>query len=155
MCASIPNACLFSADAYSKGNLIYLGLLTDRVPVVGRFMPSHIEGNAQPIPFGEVFDLPRLRRALGRPIVEWDDVKDIDSPEYDVLGCWNLWAVVMPGVDSHPRESASPEYIKLGTFPSRLPFFPQGVELPCEKIYHIPRHQVGSRCIQKTKPTNT
>jgi hypothetical protein len=35
-------------------NLIYLGLITDRVPIIAEFIPSHIGGHVPPIPFGQV-----------------------------------------------------------------------------------------------------
>jgi hypothetical protein len=76
-------------------------------------MPSHIRGNAEAIRFGDVFDLPKLRRALGKPVIEWDDVRDVDSPNYDILGCWNLWAVVNKDIES-PRGSYLTEWIGLG-----------------------------------------
>lgn len=56
-------------------NLIYLGLITDRVAIIPEFIPSHIGGHVPPIPFGEVFDVPRLRNELGKPVLEWREVK--------------------------------------------------------------------------------
>lgn len=54
---------------------MYLGLITDRVPIIAEFIPSHIGGHVPPIPFGEVFDVPRLRKELGKPVLEWREVK--------------------------------------------------------------------------------
>ena len=56
-------------------NLIYLGQITDRVPVIGLFTPSHIGGDAPPIAFGEVFNVSRFIKDSGIPIIEWDDVR--------------------------------------------------------------------------------
>jgi hypothetical protein len=61
-------------------NLIYLGLITDRVPVLPVFLPSHYMLNSygdehSPLPFGDVFDLSHLRKAIKKPVLEWRDIK--------------------------------------------------------------------------------
>jgi hypothetical protein len=56
-------------------NLLYLGLITERVPVIPYFTPTHVGGNAPTLAFGDVFDLPRLQKAIGAPILEWHQVK--------------------------------------------------------------------------------
>ncbi|TFY82083.1 hypothetical protein EWM64_g1930 [Hericium alpestre] len=78
----------------AKGNLIYLAMITERVPIIGRFIPSHIGGDAGDVAFGEVFDVDLLSQAIGMPILEWDDVKDPFSKEIDELGCWSIWQAV-------------------------------------------------------------
>jgi hypothetical protein len=48
----------------------------------------------------EVFDLPRLSSALGLPLVEWPDAKDLAGPDIEVeqLGCWSVReAIFAPG----------------------------------------------------------
>lgn len=97
----------------AQGNLIYLGLITDRVPIIPQFTPSHIGGHVPPISFGQVFDLPRLRRLLGKPVLEWLDVKNTSLGSVDELGCWNLWESVQYR-ESHPRGSVTTEHLKLG-----------------------------------------
>lgn len=74
-----------------QGNLIYLGLLTQRVPILPPFAPSHIGHNQRLVPFGEVFDVPRLSKAIHVPLVEWHEVKDVESTHDDSLGCWSVW----------------------------------------------------------------
>ncbi|KZT30814.1 hypothetical protein NEOLEDRAFT_1174185 [Neolentinus lepideus HHB14362 ss-1] len=64
-------------DVMTAANLIYLGLITDRTPIVPPFTPSHIGGDVPPIPFGEVFNVSRLAQALGTPVLEWHDVKEV------------------------------------------------------------------------------
>jgi hypothetical protein len=76
---------------FAQGNLIYLGIITDRIPIIPKFTPSHIGGDAANLPFGEVFDVPRLSSLIGMPVVEWTDVKQQSSTEIDVLGCWSVW----------------------------------------------------------------
>ncbi|KAJ7738979.1 hypothetical protein B0H16DRAFT_1729655 [Mycena metata] len=72
-------------------NLIYVARLTERVPIVPRFRPVHIEGeNVSHIDFGAVFDLPRLQQELRTPILEWNEVKDIASNIVEDLGCWDI-----------------------------------------------------------------
>jgi hypothetical protein len=55
------------------------------------FSPSHIGGDADNLPFGEVFDVPRLASELGVPVVEWSDVKQKNSHEVEDLGGWAVW----------------------------------------------------------------
>ena len=94
-------------------NLVYLATLTDRVPVVGMFTPSHIGGDVPPILFGEVFDVPRFIEESGIPLVEWYEVKDPESGVIDELGCWNVWEAVQYNEHS-PRGSVVPSWLKLG-----------------------------------------
>ncbi|KAG6334538.1 hypothetical protein ID866_4554 [Astraeus odoratus] len=71
------------------GNLLYLALITERVPILPRFLPSHGDrGKALPIPFSHVFNVSRLSEDLRIPILEWDQVKDVNSDTLDELGCW-------------------------------------------------------------------
>jgi hypothetical protein len=115
-----------------QGNLIYLALITDRVPIIGQFTPSHI-GAAPSIKFGEVFDVPRLRKSLGRPILEWHEVKDEFSQEYDEIGCWNVWQAVQYR-EKMPRKSSITDIVKLGAYTSFG--FPPGFECAYQ-IYRI------------------
>ncbi|KAJ7492477.1 hypothetical protein FB451DRAFT_1388863 [Mycena latifolia] len=93
-------------DVMTYMNLIYLGLITDRVPIIPEFIPSHIGGHVPSIPFGEVFDVPRMRNALGKPVLEWRDVKDPNSTFIDEIGCWNIWEAVQYR-EAYPRRSRS------------------------------------------------
>jgi hypothetical protein len=93
-------------------NLIYLALITDRIPILSWFNPSHI-GSAPPVFFGTVFDLPRLRRSLGRPVLEWRDVKHPNDSDIEVLGCWNTWETVQTN-EPKPRWTIMPEQLNLG-----------------------------------------
>lgn len=74
-----------------QGNTVYLALITGRIPVMPPFTPSHIGGDAENIPFGEVFDVPRLRSLINSPVVEWHDLKARESDELEHLGCWSIW----------------------------------------------------------------
>ncbi|KAJ7676518.1 hypothetical protein DFH06DRAFT_1466020 [Mycena polygramma] len=76
-------------------NLIYLAILTQRVPIMPFFSPTHIVEGGN-IDFGDVFDLPRLRKEIGKPVLEWWQVKDRNSTSVDPLGCWNVWQAVSP-----------------------------------------------------------
>lgn len=98
-------------------NLIYLGIITDRVPIIAMFTPSHIGGDAPVITFGEVFDIPRFIEETGTPLLEWLDVKDPDSEVTDTLGCWNVWEAVQ-SYETHAREGWVPMWLNLGEFPS-------------------------------------
>jgi hypothetical protein len=93
-------------------HLIYLALITDRIPILSWFNPSHI-GTAPSVYFGEVFDLPRLRRSLGIPVLEWRDIKHPNESDTEVLGCWNTWESVQRS-ENKPRKSLMPQQLKLG-----------------------------------------
>lgn len=69
-------------------------MISSRIPILPPFPPSlsHIGKGGKYINYGEVFDLPRLRRSLRTPILEWKDVKQEGSPVVDALGCWSIWA---------------------------------------------------------------
>ncbi|KAJ7053007.1 hypothetical protein C8F01DRAFT_1261182 [Mycena amicta] len=71
-------------------HLIYLARLTERVPILPRFRPANSNANVRDIDFGEVFDLERLRSQLRTPILEWKDVKDVQSDKLEELGCWDI-----------------------------------------------------------------
>ncbi|KAF7311040.1 hypothetical protein HMN09_00647500 [Mycena chlorophos] len=107
-------------DVYTYINLIYLGLITDRIPVVPMFIPSHVGGHVPPIPFGEVFDVPRLRNLLGTSVLEWRDVKDVASPEIDDIGCWNIWESVQYR-EAFPRRSRIPDDLNLDISYTKTP----------------------------------
>ena len=102
-------------------NLIYLGVLTSRVPIIAMFTPSHIGGDAETIPFGEVFDIPRFIKESGIEIVEWRDVKQLPTTEVEDIGCWNIWESVQYN-EHFPRRSAIPEWLGLGASHSLLLF---------------------------------
>ncbi|KAI0068090.1 hypothetical protein BV25DRAFT_1793181 [Artomyces pyxidatus] len=89
-------------DVMTYGNLIYLAMITQRVPIIGNFTPSHIGGDAGTVPFSEVFDIDYLSKAIGSPVLEWSDVKDPTSEEIDDLGCWSVWQAVQTR-ESEPR----------------------------------------------------
>ncbi|KAJ7138652.1 hypothetical protein C8R46DRAFT_1361718 [Mycena filopes] len=72
-------------------NILYVARLTGRVPIIPRFRPVHlVDNNVAHLDFSDVFDLPRLRRELDTPVLEWRDVKDLGSDEVEELGCWDL-----------------------------------------------------------------
>ncbi|KAK7695288.1 hypothetical protein QCA50_002478 [Cerrena zonata] len=107
-------------DVMTYANLIYLGQITDRVPVIGLFTPSHIGGDAPPIAFGEVFNVSRFIEDSSIPIVEWDDVKNPDSEVVEDLGCWNIWEAVQY-YEHHPRGSTVPDWVGLDISYTRGP----------------------------------
>ncbi|KAK7064106.1 hypothetical protein R3P38DRAFT_2491061 [Favolaschia claudopus] len=107
-------------DVMTYINLIYLALITDRVPIIPEFIPSHIGGHVPPIPFGEVFDVPRLRKLLGRPVLEWREVKHPNSTFIDDLGCWNVWEAVQYR-EAFPRRSRIPNDLSLDISYTKAP----------------------------------
>jgi hypothetical protein len=105
-------------------NLIYLGIITDRIPVLPPFTPSHINIGAShrvpPIDFGNIFDVPRLAKLLDKPILEWRDVKDEESDDWDSLGCWNIWEAVQDE-QRFPRPSEAPDSLALDISYTSMP----------------------------------
>ncbi|KAJ7230244.1 hypothetical protein GGX14DRAFT_410216 [Mycena pura] len=89
-------------DVIAIMNLVYLGLITDRVPILPHHTSIHLD-NAPRLPFSDVFDLPRLRRALDKPI--------LDSIPDD-LGCWSVWSSVQ-GDEKKPRWSPVPTKLNI------------------------------------------
>jgi hypothetical protein len=70
--------------------------LTERVPIVGQFTPSHIGGGAGNALFSEVFDIDYLSDKIGMPVLEWHEVKDLSTQAHEIetIGCWSLWQAV-------------------------------------------------------------
>ncbi|KAJ7125778.1 hypothetical protein C8R43DRAFT_1075303 [Mycena crocata] len=108
----------FTNDLMSQINLIYLSLLTERVPILTPFSPIHHQHGAPTVPFGDVFDLPRLQKAVGIPILEWGQVKNAESKVVDSLGCWDLggrhgphWTLKL-GETSDTSYTPAPSWIK-------------------------------------------
>ncbi|KAJ7654723.1 hypothetical protein B0H17DRAFT_956880 [Mycena rosella] len=109
-------------DVITFINLVYLGLITDRVAILPVFMSTHLPGNAPALHFGEVFDLPRLRRALGKPVLEWREVKQPNSPILDDIGCWNIWESVQYR-ENAPRHSNVPWKLNLDISYTKTPYW--------------------------------
>ena len=133
--------------------MIYLAMLTSRVPVIPPFT-SEIGGDRVPIPFSEIFDLPYLRHKLRIPVLEWSDIKDTalaantDAP-HDELGCWNLWQVQSIVADG-PRASFSTDTLGLGTVALELP---EGFAHEYRQISRIPVDRSGSNSYQASNTT--
>ncbi|KAF9041764.1 hypothetical protein BDZ89DRAFT_1060126, partial [Hymenopellis radicata] len=101
-------------DVMTMANMIYLGVITERVPILPPFTPSHVlqDGEAWVLPFGEVFDVPRMQKAMNIPILEWHDVKRDEDGERDELGCWNIWEATQHR-EAFPRYSNIPDFLNL------------------------------------------
>lgn len=77
-------------------------MLTERVPIIGTFTPSHIGGDAGDVLFSEVFDIEYLSKTIGVPVLEWREVKNSSSQEIEDIGCWSVWQAVQTR-ESEPR----------------------------------------------------
>ncbi|CAK5271135.1 unnamed protein product [Mycena citricolor] len=119
----------FTNDVMLYMNLIYLSILTERVPVIPYFVPTHVgQSETGPvIAFGDVFDVARLEKAIRKPILEWGDIKDLGSTKIDTLGCWNVWEAVSPA-NKGPHWTLAPERMKLDisytTAPESIKLYP-------------------------------
>ncbi|KAJ7230252.1 hypothetical protein GGX14DRAFT_410269 [Mycena pura] len=114
--------------------LVYLGLLTDRVSVLPLHTSTHLPGEGPPLMVSEVFDLPRLRMALGKPVLEWQDVKQANSSVLDDIGCWDVWSTV--GGDKGPRPSSVTQKLNLDISYTKTPFW--------IKLYPDQKHDLHS-----------
>ncbi|KAJ7780327.1 hypothetical protein DFH07DRAFT_470175 [Mycena maculata] len=127
----------FTNQMIAYMNLVYLGLITERVPIIPRFTSSrHTTSDTPDLDFGEVFDIPRLQEAINLPILQWSQVKDPDSQFVDDLGCWNTQNSIFYSSDRnfHPPGSlkldvsytTAPEWIR---YPTELqhPTFPHAL----------------------------
>ncbi|KAH6918153.1 hypothetical protein BKA70DRAFT_1089311 [Coprinopsis sp. MPI-PUGE-AT-0042] len=127
-------------DVMTYINLIYVGVLTDRIPIIGPFVPSHLPHDVGTIPFDEVFDLPRLQEEMKMHVVQWSEVKQNTSEEYDGLGCWNTWEVSTPN-DHKPRYSPVPDLLKLDLSytkaPDHIRLFPDASNEPFLKFWGV------------------
>lgn len=87
------------------GNLVYLSILTDRIPVLPPFAPTHVGEEVAPmLPFGEVFDVPRLSQSLRQPVLEWRDLKtESTMKEQEIIGCWDVWSSEAGQSDARTR----------------------------------------------------
>ncbi|KIO19390.1 hypothetical protein M407DRAFT_223117 [Tulasnella calospora MUT 4182] len=86
-------------------------MLSDRVAIIPPLTPdlAHVGGKPKQVPpinFGEIFDIPRLRKELNWPVLEWSEVKKaaydvplsyettpMDGVVMDELGCWGVRTV--------------------------------------------------------------
>ncbi|KAJ7173651.1 hypothetical protein C8R46DRAFT_119249 [Mycena filopes] len=84
----------FTNQVIAYMNMIYLGLVTERIPIIPRLIPINMPPNSTELDFGEVFDIPRLQKAIGLPILEWPQVKVPHSNVVDDLGCWSVLDMV-------------------------------------------------------------
>jgi hypothetical protein len=96
-----------------QANMIYLARITDRVPVIPPFVPLHIGEDAGSLPFGDVFNITRLSRAIESPVVQWSDVKKPGSRIMDEVGCWDIWQPTQYE-EQEPRDSRMPRQLNLG-----------------------------------------
>ncbi|KAF9567935.1 hypothetical protein CPC08DRAFT_626000 [Agrocybe pediades] len=118
----------FTNQFMSYVNMIYMGLVSERIPIVPPFGPDHhIPHDAGIIPFGDIFNLSRAREAMHMPILEWRDLKHLPSlksgqappaEEREQLGCWST----RPGNNPNPlRVSSVVDHLKLDISYTRIP----------------------------------
>ncbi|KZT51339.1 hypothetical protein CALCODRAFT_487998 [Calocera cornea HHB12733] len=103
-------------DVIAVTHLLFLAHLSGRVPVLPRFTPTHFPKSAGTMRFSDIFDIPRLERALNMPILEWDDIKiaheNVSYVPREDLGCWSSW---MAGGEENnqPRDTENPKLLGL------------------------------------------
>lgn len=94
-------------------HLLWHAILTRRVAVLPPFKALHIGQEEANLPFGEIFDVPRLSSALGIGVIEWRDLKQPVGSDDDVeqIGCWSTH---MAHHDGRPIHSATEGTLGLG-----------------------------------------
>ncbi|KLO06788.1 hypothetical protein SCHPADRAFT_1002133 [Schizopora paradoxa] len=116
-------------------NGIYLALLTNRTIVLAPFSPSHVVSSAGLIQFSSIFDIQRLSVALSGagnapsssihapqfPIIEWSDLRNVDSPVTDEIGCWSPWMLGSSSWMDQPVPRDNPVGDALGLDISYMP----------------------------------
>ncbi|KAG9040688.1 hypothetical protein FS837_000313, partial [Tulasnella sp. UAMH 9824] len=126
----------FTNDYMVWCNMIYLAVMTRRIPILGPLLPLelHLGAGGNTIDFGEIFDLPRLSEAIQTPILQWSDVKKAlyNSPldydrddtesgaEMDFIGCWSVWPTVNKN-EKEPHGSGLPWFLHLGIVWTQAP----------------------------------
>ncbi|KZO99653.1 hypothetical protein CALVIDRAFT_534075 [Calocera viscosa TUFC12733] len=108
-------------DVMALVHMLYLAQLTERVPILPAFAPSHIGQAAGQIPFGDVFDLQRLSEETHMPILEWRDIKQPNSAVVDSIGCWSAW-IGGGQSDGRPRDSYVPPVLRLDISYTSTPY---------------------------------
>lgn len=126
--------------------MIYLGMISGRVPIIPPFGPDHhiceftapcvyllrnthvfkAQG-AGIVPFGKIFNMTRARDDMRYPLLEWRDVKHLPSTssseiphpeEREELGCWST----RHGNDPNPmRVRSVVDHLKLDISYTRAP----------------------------------
>jgi hypothetical protein len=114
-------------DVMAAMDLIYLSLLTNRIPIVPPFWPTHVGTDAGLVPFSDFFDVTRWAKTLNIPILEWKDVKNFASEKLDPekyfntgyygggeegIGCWSVW-MTQHARGEGPREGEVPAALSL------------------------------------------
>ena len=105
-----------------------------------------MQDNGYALPFGDIFDLPRLRRVLRRPVIEWHEVKHLEDPTSvetppmntsEPIGCWTARPNRLPPVWSQPVVN------NLALYPSYTRI-PPSIALPPPQNDFLNLHQLAS-----------
>lgn len=121
--------------------MIFLAHLTNRIPIIGPFAPTHVgnDNEAGFIPFGDVFDVPRLAKALHIPVLEWRDVKKPASPDAtpETLGGWSAWSRWDTLRSGLPRGNHVVANLSLGSSDFNLLFLRKSGYITDDMILHF------------------
>ena len=71
--------------------------MSERVPILPRFAPTHVGNDAGFIPVSEIFDLKRLGKTIRTPVLEWDMLKNYTRENMEDLGCWGTHPTLFNG----------------------------------------------------------
>ncbi|KAG9016616.1 hypothetical protein FRB90_002777 [Tulasnella sp. 427] len=134
--ATVWNYAGMTNDFMAVINMIYLAYMSHRIPIVPPFLPSHshVGRGVKPMPFSDIFDLPRLREALQWPILEWSDVKkakydvnfdehhsEMEGADKEILGCWGAQQAF--DKNNRPTHSLTSIFLNLEVVYTPVPFF--------------------------------
>ncbi|KAJ7623687.1 hypothetical protein FB45DRAFT_797959 [Roridomyces roridus] len=106
-------------------NLIYLGLITERIPILAPFARKKRHGvkSEEFVPFSRLFNISRMQEEVGVRVLEWGEVKDLTSAgTLDGIGCWSMelgvWNASWRSLRPHNLKldisyTPTPEWVKL------------------------------------------
>ncbi|RXW21216.1 hypothetical protein EST38_g4629 [Candolleomyces aberdarensis] len=95
--------------------MIYLGIISQRIPIIPPFVPqSHVSEGAGILPFSHIYNLTNLRNAIKFPVLEWSDVKTLSpsssssnngapADPAERFGCWSVRQRNIPTPGRVPR----------------------------------------------------
>ncbi|KAF8336633.1 uncharacterized protein EI90DRAFT_3046566 [Cantharellus anzutake] len=118
----------FTNDFMAYMNLIYLAMMTDRIPIIPPPSFSHHVDTREKLYFNQVFNVSSFSASLKWPILDWSEVKTPESEHPDIIGCWSTWERGAP--EKQPRWSSVTEILFIDpsytTTPTWASFGPPG-----------------------------
>lgn len=113
----------FTNSFMNAANLVYLAILTSRVPIMPPFEPGadHMGSIAENgvVHFTDIWDVDYFETKVGVSLLDWREVKRmpdaaVGPASMDLLGCWTLYATAQ-NRKGRPHGISLFDYLALGT----------------------------------------